>query len=119
MILGIRAWMYDCLGQRFGCAPTSAARRVVPTEYPVFDASASLLQAEGPVMCYFNQHFKIDPTTFGVWTSALRALNATSTVSLPSLCVMLDHILHQNEAFAKSQTAHHGQYAHVRLRDHL
>ena len=35
------------------------------------------LPSEGLVICYFNQHFKIDPGTFGVWTRAMRRLNSS------------------------------------------
>ena len=31
----------------------------------------------GPVLCNFNQHFKIDPATFAVWRGAAAELNAT------------------------------------------
>lgn len=34
------------------------------------------LPPHGPLVCFFNQHFKIDPTTFGVWMRAVTSVDA-------------------------------------------
>ena len=38
---------------------------------------ANGLPPSGPVICNFNQHFKIDPDTFGIWRRAVGQVNAT------------------------------------------
>ena len=47
------------------------------------DAIAVRREAEGlprlgALLCFFNQHFKLDPATFAVWAQAMHALNASS-----------------------------------------
>ncbi|KAJ1471460.1 glycosyl transferase family 41-domain-containing protein [Baffinella frigidus] len=32
----------------------------------------------GALLCFFNQHFKLDPDTFAVWTGVMRDLNSSS-----------------------------------------
>ena len=54
------------------------------------------LPPHGPLMCFFNQHFKIDPATFGVWMRAITAVDAARRHAL---------VAHHNESFAAAHFA--------------
>jgi len=54
------------------------------------------LPPHGPLLCFFNQHFKIDPATFGVWMRAITAVDAARRQAL---------VAHHNESFAAAQFA--------------
>eukprot|EP00961_Rhodomonas_salina_P006059 82045-Rhodomonas_salina.7 len=63
--------------------------------------STALNQEEGPLLCYFNQHFKIDPATFQVCVlSSLLILSLVARFAFPlrALVQALSHCsLHQKE----------------------
>ena len=43
---------------------------------------ANKLPAHGPLLCFFNQHFKIDPATFAVWMRAIKAADDARLAAL-------------------------------------
>ena len=47
---------------------------------------ANKLPAHGPLLCFFNQHFKIDPDTFAVWMRAIKAADNARLAALVDVC---------------------------------